>query len=59
MGRYLADQLLLPMALTGGGEFITMPVTQHFISHVSVIEKFLNESVVTKESEGLISVSIR
>jgi RNA 3'-terminal phosphate cyclase (ATP) len=29
VGQHLADQILLPMALAGGGKFLTMPVTQH------------------------------
>ena len=51
VGPHLADQLLLPMALAGGGEFVTMPVTQHFESHVAIIEAFLSRRVVT-ESVG-------
>jgi len=41
VGPYLADQLLLPMALAGGGEFTTLPVTKHFVSHVAIISAFL------------------
>ena len=51
VGPHLADQLMLPMALAGGGEFVTTPVTQHFESHVAIIETFLSRSVV-KESVG-------
>ena len=59
VGRYLADQLLLPMALAGGGEFVTLPVTQHFVSHVRIIEKFLNIRVVTETLDsGLVSVRV-
>jgi RNA 3'-terminal phosphate cyclase (ATP) len=59
VGPHLADQLLLPMALAGGGEFRTMPVTQHFSSHVSIIEKFLSKRVVTEDREGLVYVKVR
>src|SRR6185295_6522629 len=29
VGQHLADQLLLPMAIGGGGSFVTMPLTMH------------------------------
>lgn len=41
IGRCLADQLLLPMALAGGGGFLTMPVDDHVPTNIGVIEKFL------------------
>jgi RNA 3'-terminal phosphate cyclase len=49
---------LLPMALAGGGEFVTMPVTQHFESHVAIIEKFLSKKVVTEDRKGLVQVRL-
>ncbi len=42
VGEYLADQLLLPMALGAGGEFLTVKPSQHFISNVDVIKKFMD-----------------
>jgi RNA 3'-terminal phosphate cyclase (ATP) len=59
VGPQLADQLLLPMALAGGGEFVTMPVTQHFESHVAIIEKFLARRVVAESKDGLVHVRVR
>ncbi len=41
VGRHLADQLLLPMALAGGGSFTTMVPDDHVPTNISVIEKFL------------------
>lgn len=41
VGRYLADQLLLPMAMAGGGNFITSIPDDHVKTNISVIEKFL------------------
>ncbi len=41
VGRYLADQLLLPMALACGGEFTTMKPDNHVATNISVITKFL------------------
>jgi RNA 3'-terminal phosphate cyclase len=47
------------MALAGGGEFTTMPVTQHFESHVEIIGKFLNRRVVTENVGSVVNVSVK
>jgi RNA 3'-terminal phosphate cyclase (ATP) len=47
VGRCLADQLLLPMALAGGGEFLTMHPDDHFLTNREVIEKFLPAKIRT------------
>ncbi|TAG06979.1 MAG: RNA 3'-terminal phosphate cyclase [Verrucomicrobia bacterium] len=41
VGRHLADQLLLPMALAGTGSFTTMIPDAHVPTNISIIEKFL------------------
>jgi len=41
VGPYLADQLLLPIALAGGGEFSTLAPTDHTRTNAALIEKFL------------------
>jgi RNA 3'-terminal phosphate cyclase (ATP) len=41
VGRHLADQLLLPLALAGSGSFTTMIPDDHVPTNISVIEKFL------------------
>ncbi|HHJ39881.1 MAG: RNA 3'-phosphate cyclase [Methylothermaceae bacteria B42] len=41
VGPYLADQILLPMALAGGGQFLTLPPTRHTLTNIQVIEAFL------------------
>jgi RNA 3'-terminal phosphate cyclase (ATP) len=41
VGRHLADQLLLPMALAGGGGFTTMAPDDHVSTNIAVIGKFL------------------
>lgn len=40
-GVYLADQLLLPMALAGGGSFTTLPLSQHSTTNMHIIAQFL------------------
>ena len=41
VGVHLADQLLLPMALAGGGEFHTLSITDHTRTNMALIEQFL------------------
>ncbi|RUL75921.1 RNA 3'-terminal phosphate cyclase [Dyella choica] len=41
VGPHLADQLLLPLALAGGGSFSTQTPTAHARSNAALIEKFL------------------
>lgn len=45
VGKHLADQLIIPMALAGGGKFRTLPLTQHTTTNVDVVRKFLNIDV--------------
>ena len=45
VGEYLADQLLIPMAMTGGGSFTTLPLSRHTTTNIGVIGKFLDVSI--------------
>jgi RNA 3'-terminal phosphate cyclase (ATP) len=45
VGPRLADQLLVPMALAGGGSFRTVEPTPHTRTNASVIQRFLDVSV--------------
>lgn len=40
--EYLADQLLIPLALAGGGAFTTGPLSKHASTNIEVIHKFLD-----------------
>lgn len=42
VGPYLADQLLVPMALAGGGRFRTLPPSNHTLTNVKIIETFVD-----------------
>tara|TARA_R110002111_G_scaffold67833_2_gene110308 strand:- start:14836 stop:15852 length:1017 start_codon:yes stop_codon:yes gene_type:complete len=46
---HLADQLMLPFAMTGAGEFSTCALTPHSETNASVIEQFLQIKIQTKE----------
>lgn len=41
LGEHLADQVMVPMALAGGGAFSTSLVSEHTRTNARVIEKFL------------------
>jgi RNA 3'-terminal phosphate cyclase (ATP) len=45
VGAHLADQLLLPLALAGGGSFRTLPPTSHTETQIEIIRRFLGRSV--------------
>ncbi len=49
VGEHLADQLLLPLALAGGGMFRTTPPTQHTQTNIEVIKLFLDDVIVSTE----------
>lgn len=48
-GEHLADQLLLPMALAGGGSFTTTPVSSHTTTNMGVIRHFLDVKMDVSE----------
>jgi len=41
VGEHLADQLLIPLALAGGGSFVTTPLSSHSTTNIDVIGQFL------------------
>ncbi len=51
--EYLADQIMLPLALAGGGRFTTECVSKHAETNAMVIEKFLPVKMTFEEHEGL------
>ncbi len=52
VGEYLSDQLLLPMALAGGGSFTTHVISDHLASNARLIEKFLPVEFDWQPHEG-------
>lgn len=52
VGRHLADQLMLPMALAGGGCFVTQPLTLHATTNLDVIRAFLDVPIAVGETGG-------
>ena len=58
VGEYLADQLLLPLALAGQGSFTTPALSSHLETNCLVIEKFLPVRHVFAEADGCVRVSL-
>jgi RNA 3'-terminal phosphate cyclase (ATP) len=53
VGRHLADQLVLLLAVAGGGAFRTLSPSGHLTTQLEVIRAFLNvELAVTQEPSG-------
>lgn len=48
--QYLADQLLVPLALSAGGSFTTLPLSSHTRTNLSIIQRFIP---VTAEADQL------
>ncbi|MBE3028539.1 RNA 3'-terminal phosphate cyclase [Janthinobacterium sp. GW458P] len=51
VGEHLADQLLLPMALAGGGAFSCSKVSQHALTNADVISRFLPVRITFEQQE--------
>ncbi len=49
VGSYLADQLLLPMAITAGGSFTTGLLSEHCRTNIAVIQQLTDKMINTKE----------
>jgi len=54
VGKYLADQLLIPMALAGSGCLLTGRPTNHALTNIETIQKFLDVTFhVDRIDEGV------
>lgn len=42
VGEYLADQLLVPMAMAGEGSMLTLPLSRHSTTQIGLIQRFLD-----------------
>jgi RNA 3'-terminal phosphate cyclase (ATP) len=60
VGIHTADQLLVPMALAGGGSFRTLPLTLRTRTNMDVIRAFLPVEIETeREKAGTVLVTLR
>jgi RNA 3'-terminal phosphate cyclase (ATP) len=51
VGRHLADQLLLPMAMAGAGSFRTLSPSEHTLTNREVIRSFLDVEIRCEERD--------
>ena len=60
VGEHLADQLLIPMALAGGGSFVTGPLSLHTMTNIEIIKTFLDVDIaITKSTAGNSLIEVR
>jgi RNA 3'-terminal phosphate cyclase (ATP) len=63
VGPHLADQLLLPLGIAAArghrGRFRTLPLTQHSLTHIDILQRFLDIAIVTKsEDDGSVTLEV-
>ncbi|HET6250533.1 MAG TPA: RNA 3'-terminal phosphate cyclase [Tepidisphaeraceae bacterium] len=49
VGDHLADQLILPMALAGGGSFVTRKLSMHARTNIDVVKRFIKIDIQQSE----------
>jgi len=57
--RFLADQLLIYMALSGGGSYTTNVLSSHLLTNIEIIKKFIPVDFFTTQHKQLYKVSCR
>ena len=57
-GEHLADQLLLPFALAGGGAFTAEKLNLHSRTNIEIIRSFLRVDFVTSQEGALTKIEI-
>lgn len=58
VGEHLADQLLLPLALGAGGEFVAMQASSHLRSNAAVVQKFTGRRVSMANTPDGVRVTV-
>ena len=59
VGGHLADQLLIPMALAGGGSFRTLAPSAHTQANANVVRRFLDVPIaIDAEAEDVYRITI-
>lgn len=51
-GPYLADQLVLPFVLAGGGSFTTVKPSQHLLTAIEVAKQFTGRRIELAQQDG-------
>jgi RNA 3'-terminal phosphate cyclase (ATP) len=58
VGEHLADQLLVPLALAGGGVFRATHASRHTRTNIEVISRFLAVIIKVEHYEGGVEISV-
>jgi RNA 3'-terminal phosphate cyclase (ATP) len=59
VGPFLADQLLLPLALAGSGSFTTQMLTKHGQTNIEIIKRFLPVQIAQRQvRDGSVVVDV-
>jgi RNA 3'-terminal phosphate cyclase (ATP) len=58
VGAHLADQLLLPFAVAGGGRFRTLPLSLHATTNIDTIQRFLALAVRVEQDHAAALVTV-
>ena len=58
VGEHLADQLLLPLAVAGGGRFRCAPLSSHALTNIETIRRFLEVPIRVDPDGAAVVVSI-
>jgi RNA 3'-terminal phosphate cyclase (ATP) len=58
VGEHLADQLLLPMAIAGGGTFRCAPLSLHATTNIATIHQFLDIPIEVATSGAAVTVRV-
>lgn len=58
-GEHLTDQLLIPLALAGGGSFTATKISLHAQTNMKVIELFLPLTFCTEKKESGVQVEVK
>ncbi len=64
VGEHLADQLLLPLGIgawqgRGGGQYRTLPLSQHALTQIDVLKQILDIRIETdQDAEGRVTVRV-
>ncbi|HOO57148.1 MAG TPA: RNA 3'-terminal phosphate cyclase [bacterium] len=52
VGRYLADQLLIPMVMAAGGKFRTLKPSKHTLTNISIVRRFMDCAIECEPTGG-------
>ena len=59
VGEYLADQLVIPLALAGEGAFTVAHASPHLLTNIAVVGQFLPVTFSLEEEGGMTRVTVK